>query len=202
MAAHAPGGVSTPQVRLAALLEPAPQISSDLFDWSLNGSRLAITLLEASGRGVPAAQGGDLALAALRNARRLGRPLAEQAALADQAMWSRYTGHAVVHALGLLDRTRYRSGAVDVQPGDDRRHRPRAALAPAVTGAPAALRVGQPPSPAAVGRLLTPLRVRSCGARPGGFWGADPVSALARRFRDLEWTPREHARSLHDCADG
>lgn len=152
-------GVSTPQVRLAALLEPAPQISSDLFDWSLNGSRLAITLLEASGRGIPAAQAGDLALAALRNARRVGCPLAEQAALADQAMWSRYTGHAVVRALlleldldagaavavdagcpyalrrrgsdvkqldlaaheplGLLDRTRYRSRAVDVQPGDD-----------------------------------------------------------------------------------
>ena len=106
-----------------------------------------------------ATQVGDLALAALRNARRTGRGIADQASLADQALWDRHHGHAVVHAvmleidlardtavavhagtpialrrrghdvdlldlgrshepLGLLDRTRYDAGPIDLRPGD------------------------------------------------------------------------------------
>jgi hypothetical protein len=154
-----PADVATERFALRALVEPAPRVTSDLFDWSLNGDRLTVALLDAAGRGLAATQVGDLALAALRNARRGGLALAEQAALADQALWSRHHGYAVVdvllleidlardtaaavHAgspiglrrrghdvtvlelgplhepLGLLDRTRYEAGAVDVRPGD------------------------------------------------------------------------------------
>ena len=154
-----PADVATDRFALRAVVEPAPRVTSDLYDWSLNGDLLTVTLLDAAGRGLVATQVGDLALAALRNARRGGRTIAEQAALADQALWDRHHGHAVVHALlfeidlaqdtvvavhagspivlrrrghdvdlldlgrsheplGLLDRTRYEAGAVDVRPGD------------------------------------------------------------------------------------
>lgn len=94
-----PADVATADFALRAQVEPAPRVSSDLFDWSLNGAVLTIALLDALGRGLPATQSGDLALAALRNARRRGGDLAEQTALADQALWDRYHGHAAVHAL-------------------------------------------------------------------------------------------------------
>lgn len=154
-----PADVATDRFALRAVVEPAPRVTSDLFDWSLNDDRLTVTLLDAAGRGLVATQVGDLALAALRNARRTGRGIAEQAALADQALWDRHHGHAVVHAvlleidlardtavavhtgtpialrrrgrdvdlldlgpshepLGLLDRTRYDAGPVDLRPGD------------------------------------------------------------------------------------
>ncbi|GAA4763801.1 PP2C family protein-serine/threonine phosphatase [Actinomycetospora chibensis] len=154
-----PADTATDRFALRALVEPAPRVTSDLFDWSLNGDRLTVVLLDAAGRGLVATQVGDLALAALRNARRSGLSIAEQAALADQALWDRHHGHAAVdvvlleidlvagtatavHAgspialrrrdhevelldlgnghepLGLLDRTRYDAGPVDLRPGD------------------------------------------------------------------------------------
>lgn len=91
-----PADVATDRVALRALVEPAPRVTSDLFDWSLNGDVLTVALLDAAGRGLIATQVGDLALAALRNARRGGLPIAEQAALADQALWDRHHGHAAV----------------------------------------------------------------------------------------------------------
>ncbi|WP_433035423.1 PP2C family protein-serine/threonine phosphatase [Actinomycetospora sp. CA-053990] len=94
-----PGDTATDRFALRALVEPAPRVTSDLFDWSLNGDRLTVVLLDAAGRGLVATQVGDLALAALRNARRSGLPIAEQAALADQALWDRHHGHAAVDAL-------------------------------------------------------------------------------------------------------
>lgn len=94
-----PADVTTDRFGLRALVEPAPRVTSDLFDWTLNGDRLTVALLDASGRGLAATQVGDLALAALRNARRSGLGIVEQAALADQALWDRHHGHAVVHAL-------------------------------------------------------------------------------------------------------
>lgn len=94
-----PTQVAADQFALHALVEPAPRVTSDLFDWSLNGSVLTLTLLDAAGRGLAATQTADLALAALRNARRRGNDLADQAALADQVLWDRHHGHATVHAL-------------------------------------------------------------------------------------------------------
>ncbi len=94
-----PPDVATDRFGLRALVEPAPRVTSDLFDWTLNGDRLTVALLDASGRGLAATQAGDLALAALRNARRSGLGIAEQAALADQALWDRHHGHVVVHVL-------------------------------------------------------------------------------------------------------
>jgi serine phosphatase RsbU (regulator of sigma subunit) len=51
-----------------------------------------IVVYDGGGRGVAAAQVAGVALAALRNARRVGAPLADQAQLADQALFSHYGG--------------------------------------------------------------------------------------------------------------
>jgi serine phosphatase RsbU (regulator of sigma subunit) len=111
-----PADVATDRFALRALVEPAPRVTSDLFDWSLNGDRLTVALLDAAGRGLVATQVGDLALAALRNARRSGLAIAEQAALADQALWSRHHGYAVVHVL-LLEIDLAQDTAVAVHAG-------------------------------------------------------------------------------------
>ncbi len=111
-----PADVATDRVALRAVVEPAPRVTSDLFDWSLNGDRLTVVLLDAAGRGLVATQVADLALAALRNARRGGLAIAEQAGLADQALWDRHHGHAIVDAL-LLEIDLARDTAVAVHAG-------------------------------------------------------------------------------------
>lgn len=94
-----PSDLATLRFELCALIEPAPRVTTDLYDWSLNGDRLTVVLLDAVGRGLRATQNADLALAALRNSRRRGGTIADQAALAEQTLWDRYHGHAAVHAL-------------------------------------------------------------------------------------------------------
>jgi serine phosphatase RsbU (regulator of sigma subunit) len=94
-----PPSLVTSRFRLHALIEPAPRVTTDLYDWSHDGSTLWLAVLDAAGRGIAATQVADLAVAALRNARRLGVPLAEQAGLTDQALYDRHHGHGSVQAL-------------------------------------------------------------------------------------------------------
>lgn len=95
----APPGLVTDRFRLHAFVEPAFQISTDLYDWSLTGNIVSLALLDAAGHRRPAAQSADLALAALRTARRYGNDLAEQASLADQAIYDSHRGKSTVDAL-------------------------------------------------------------------------------------------------------
>lgn len=81
-----------------AQLEPAELVSSDLFDWSYDGQKITITLLDAAGDGVPAAQNSELALVALRNARRASLSLLEVVSLTDQALWDQFRGGGEVAA--------------------------------------------------------------------------------------------------------
>lgn len=81
-----------------AQLEPAELISSDLFDWSYDGRKFTVILLDALGDGITAAQNSELALTALRNARRASLPLVEAVSLADQALWDQFRGGAEVAA--------------------------------------------------------------------------------------------------------
>jgi serine phosphatase RsbU (regulator of sigma subunit) len=84
---------------IAAQLEPAYSVAGDAYDWSLSGSTLSILACDGSGRGVPAALASSIALTGLRNARRSGLSLADQAALADQAMYAHFGGEQFVSAL-------------------------------------------------------------------------------------------------------
>ena len=93
------GLVVPEEFTIFAQLEPADLVSSDLYDWSHDGHQLAVTVVDAVGEGVVAAQASELALTALRNARRAPVALAEAVSLADQALWDEFRGKAEVAAL-------------------------------------------------------------------------------------------------------
>ncbi|PGH42458.1 Stage II sporulation protein E (SpoIIE) [Micromonospora sediminicola] len=81
-----------PSFSLAGQLEPAYAVRGDSFDWSDDGHRLWLAVLNGFGEGVAAALLTSLATYALRNARRAGISLADQAALADQAIFAQHRG--------------------------------------------------------------------------------------------------------------
>ncbi|MEU3409115.1 PP2C family protein-serine/threonine phosphatase [Streptomyces sp. NPDC006670] len=83
---------SRPEYDLGAQLEPAYAIFGDSFDWSASADHLTLTVNNGMGEGVEAALLTSLAVSALRNARRAGLGLADQAALADQALYGHYQG--------------------------------------------------------------------------------------------------------------
>jgi hypothetical protein len=90
-----------PSFSLAGQLEPAYAVRGDTFDWAEHAGRLYLTVLNGMGDGVAAALLSALATHALRNARRAGVGLADQASLADQAVFAQYRGQAHVAALML-----------------------------------------------------------------------------------------------------
>nr|WP_033337982.1 PP2C family protein-serine/threonine phosphatase [Catenuloplanes japonicus] len=98
-----PGRARTgPAFALAGQLEPAYAVRGDTFDWSDDPDRLQVVVANGHGEGVAAATLTCLALNALRNARRAGLDIADQAMLADQAIYSYHRGTLHIDAL-LLD---------------------------------------------------------------------------------------------------
>jgi serine phosphatase RsbU (regulator of sigma subunit) len=91
---------SGPSYSLAGQLEPSYSVTGDSFDWSEHEGRLYLSVLNGMGAGVSASLLTSLATHALRNARRAGVPLADQAALADQAVFGEHRGER--HVSGLL----------------------------------------------------------------------------------------------------
>lgn len=88
-----------PEYELGAQLEPAYAIFGDNFDWSATADRLVLYVSNGMGEGIEAALLTNLAINALRNARRAGIPLADQAALADQAVYAHYRGRCYLSVL-------------------------------------------------------------------------------------------------------
>ncbi|WP_446211118.1 PP2C family protein-serine/threonine phosphatase [Micromonospora sp. IBSANI012] len=88
-----------PSFSLAGQLEPAYAVRGDSFDWSDDGHRVWLATINGSGEGVTAALLTSLATYALRNARRGGLGLADQAALADQAIYALHRGEQHLSAL-------------------------------------------------------------------------------------------------------
>ncbi|AGZ44623.1 Protein icfG [Actinoplanes friuliensis DSM 7358] len=85
---------------VAGQLQPAYAVFGDHYDWSLIGDRLTLTVLNGHGDGLDAAVLTTVAVNAMRNARRSGANIVEQAELASDALYSRYGGAA--HAATLL----------------------------------------------------------------------------------------------------
>lgn len=85
---------------VAGQLEPAYDVHGDHFDWALEGDRLTLTVLNGHGYGMEAAQLTSLAVNAMRNARRCGADIVEQAELSSDALHARYGGAA--HAATVL----------------------------------------------------------------------------------------------------
>ncbi|MGS2616977.1 PP2C family protein-serine/threonine phosphatase [Micromonospora sp. LZ34] len=99
-----------PAFSLAGQLEPAYAVRGDSFDWSDDGDRVWLATINGSGEGVAAAMLTTLATHALRNARRAGLGLADQAALADQAIYDLHRGNQ--HLAVLLMQLDLRTGVV------------------------------------------------------------------------------------------
>jgi serine phosphatase RsbU (regulator of sigma subunit) len=88
-----------PEYELGAQLEPAYAIFGDNFDWSATADRLMLYVTNGMGEGIEASLLTTLAINALRNARRAGISLADQAALADQAVYAHYRGRCYLSVL-------------------------------------------------------------------------------------------------------
>ena len=89
------------QFTLAAWLEPAGEIAGDSFDFAIERDTLHVSMSDARGHAVGAAILATLLVGALRNARRAGVGLAEQARLANAGLgeyvgWSDFVTAQVV----------------------------------------------------------------------------------------------------------
>ncbi len=74
------------QFTLAGWLEPAGQVGGDTFDFSLDRNALHVSMTDAMGHSVSSALLATLVVAALRNSRRRGASVVEQAQNADEAL--------------------------------------------------------------------------------------------------------------------
>ncbi|MEU0336711.1 PP2C family protein-serine/threonine phosphatase [Streptomyces sp. NPDC006193] len=110
---------------IGAHLEPAYAVGGDNFDWSSGPDHLTLTVTDGMGQGIEASLLTSLTVSALRNARRAGIGLADQACLADQAVYAQYGGKS--YASTLLLRFDLATGAVRaVDAGSPRLYRLRA----------------------------------------------------------------------------
>ncbi|MEV8411896.1 phosphatase, partial [Streptomyces niveus] len=75
---------------IGAQLEPAYAIHGDNFDWAVDSRELTVAVTNGMGEGIQASLLSNLAVNALRNARRSGLDIAGQAALADQALYEQH----------------------------------------------------------------------------------------------------------------
>ena len=96
---------------LSAWLEPAATVGGDTFDYSLGRDVLHLSLTDAMGHGVASALTATLCVGSLRNTRRSGASLLDQAAAANAAL----TDHLDVVGVegfvtGLLGRLELRTG--------------------------------------------------------------------------------------------
>ena len=80
------------QFTLAGWLEPAGQVGGDTFDFSLDRNTLHVSMTDAMGHTVESALLATLVVGALRNTRRRGAGLIEQAQSAHEALLG-YAGH-------------------------------------------------------------------------------------------------------------
>ncbi|MFE9574291.1 PP2C family protein-serine/threonine phosphatase [Streptomyces sp. NPDC006692] len=85
-------GLSRDEFTLGAHLEPAYAVGGDNFDWTVTDTSLTISVTDGQGEGIQAALLTNLTVNALRNARRAGISLEDQACLADQAIYGEYGG--------------------------------------------------------------------------------------------------------------
>ena len=100
------------EYHLAGQLEPAYAIWGDNFDWSAAADHLTVAVTNGMGRGAEAALLTQLTVGALRNARRSGADLVDQATLANETIYNQHQGRR--HVATLLLRFDLASGSVGV----------------------------------------------------------------------------------------
>ena len=110
------------QFTLAAWLQPAGEIGGDTFDFSLERDTLHVSMTDAMGHTMDAALLATVLVGGLRNARRRGVGLAEQAGLANDALAEQAgEGQFVTGLLVRIDLARHYPCQCD---GGDRQRRP------------------------------------------------------------------------------
>jgi serine phosphatase RsbU (regulator of sigma subunit) len=97
---------------LSAWLEPAASIGGDTFDYSLARDLLHLSVTDAVGHGVHSALTATLCVGGLRNARRRGASLIEQAEAANQAVIENASVGSLF-ATGLVGRLDLETGILD-----------------------------------------------------------------------------------------
>ncbi|MEU8489473.1 PP2C family protein-serine/threonine phosphatase [Streptomyces sp. NPDC048641] len=90
---------SRKEYAIGAQLEPAYDIHGDNFDWATTSETLTLSVTNGMGEGIQASLLTNLAVNALRNARRAGIGIADQACLADQALYAQHRGREYVSTL-------------------------------------------------------------------------------------------------------
>ena len=92
-------GYDAAEVRIAGSLEPAYDIGGDNFDYSVDGDRLTVSISDAMGRGLRASLCATLVVTAMRNSRRAGEGIVEQANVANQVLCEQFGDHIFVTSL-------------------------------------------------------------------------------------------------------
>jgi serine phosphatase RsbU (regulator of sigma subunit) len=100
------------QFALAAWLEPAGQIAGDTFDFSLERDALHLSMTDAMGHGLESAILATVLVGALRNGRRAGLELAEQARRASAGLAAYF--HRSEYVTGQLARVDLRTGTAEL----------------------------------------------------------------------------------------
>jgi serine phosphatase RsbU (regulator of sigma subunit) len=98
---------------LAGWLEPAANIGGDTFDYSLARDELHLSITDAVGHGVQSALTATLCVGSLRNTRRGGGTLLQQAEAANLALLDHAPG-GFTFATGMLGRLDLRTGILSV----------------------------------------------------------------------------------------
>lgn len=120
------------EYHLAGQLEPAYAIWGDNFDWSAGHDHLNVSVTNGMGRGVEAALLTQLTVGALRNARRSGADLLDQATLANETIFNQHHGRR--HVSTLLLRFGLETGTVAaIDAGSPKLYRMRGNIVEPVT---------------------------------------------------------------------
>jgi serine phosphatase RsbU (regulator of sigma subunit) len=98
-----PLAMTTPDVDLAGVLEPAYSVGGDAFDFALNAHVLHFGLFDAMGHGLQAALMSTLVLAAYRHGRRAEAELPELYAAMDRVVADSFPGRFATAQIGRLD---------------------------------------------------------------------------------------------------
>ncbi|MEJ8632287.1 PP2C family protein-serine/threonine phosphatase [Streptomyces sp. MS2.AVA.5] len=98
------------RVVISASMEPAYQISGDVYEYALDGPLVHLTLFDVMGHDTAAGLCGTLALGACRNARRQGSGLVAKGEAVEAALIDQYGGRR--YATGILATLDTRTGVL------------------------------------------------------------------------------------------
>jgi serine phosphatase RsbU (regulator of sigma subunit) len=100
-----PLAMTTPDIDLAGILEPAYEVGGDSFDYALDEHRLHVAVFDAMGHGLEAATMATVVIAAYRHGRQAGAELPELYERMDHAVAATFPGRFATAQIGRLDTT-------------------------------------------------------------------------------------------------